>query len=379
MKRTLLILVSHLSFFISHRLDLAITAKNNGYDVKVAYGELDADTKCLTEENIENFHIPIQRGGTNLLKDLRSLYYIWNLFRKVHPDIVHLVTIKPYLYGGIIARLTNVPCVVSAVSGLGSLFIHKDFISRFLRLLLKPIYQFVFNHSNQNVIVQNQEDAKVLIKWGVLNSSKVRLLKGSGVKIEEFNQLKETDEIPKVCFAARLINDKGVHDFVSAARLLKMRGVLAQFCLAGDLDVKNPTGLSVKDLKNLKENKNIEVIGYQKNIPLLYAKSHIICLPSYREGLPKSLMEAAAASRAVVTTDVPGCRDAIIPNKTGLLIPVKNPEKLADAIQWLIEHPQERIEMGRAGRQLAERDFRIEKIIKNHFNIYEELLSNIAN
>tara|TARA_Y100000389_G_scaffold63923_1_gene59938 strand:+ start:922 stop:2064 length:1143 start_codon:yes stop_codon:yes gene_type:complete len=376
MNNTLLILVGHVSFFISHRLELAISAKNMGYDVKVAFGELDADTKFLNDMGIESIHVPIQRGGTNFIKDIKSMYFLWSLFRKVRPKIVHLVTIKPYLYGGIIARLLNVPCVVSAVSGLGSLFIRKNFINKFLCLLLRPIYKLAFNHFNQIAIFQNQEDAKVLIKWGVLNSQKVRLIRGSGVKIEEFTELKEIDQIPIVCFAARLINDKGVHDFVSAARLLSKRGVQAKFYLAGELDIKNPSGLNTQDLEMLKEDKNIEVLGYQKNISNLYAKSNIVCLPSYREGLPKSLIEAAAASRAVVTTDVPGCRDAIIPNKTGLLAPVKNPEKLADAIQWLIEHPKERVVMGRAGRQLAETEFRIEKIIKKHLDIYKELISN---
>jgi glycosyltransferase involved in cell wall biosynthesis len=126
----------------------------------------------------------------------------------------------------------------------------------------------------------------------------------------------------------------------------------------------------------LKHEKSIEVLGYHKNIPELYAKSHIVCLPSYREGLPKSLMEAAAASRAVVTTDVPGCRDAIIPNKTGLLVPVKDPYKLADSLQWLIEHPKERIAMGKEGRKLAEKEFRIEKIVQDHLYIYKQLISN---
>ena len=377
MNKTLLILVSHVSFFISHRLDLAITAKNMGYNVKVAFGELDEDIKRLTDIGIDSFHIPIQRGGTNLLKDLKSLYSIWSLFRKVRPDIVHLVTIKPYLYGGIIARLSRVSCVVSAVSGLGSVFIHKDYRSHFLRLLLYPIYRFAFNHSNQRVIVQNEEDAKVLVELGVLNPQKVRLIKGSGARLEEFTQLDEIDGIPTVCFAGRLLHDKGVYDFVAAARLLKKRGVQARFCLAGDLDVKNPTGLNIEDLNSLREDENIEVLGFKKNIATLYAKSHIICLPSYREGLPKSLIEAAAASRAIVTSDVPGCRDAIIPNKTGLLVPVKNPIKLADALQWLIEHPQERIAMGKAGRQLAKREFQIKKIIKDHTEIYQELLANI--
>jgi glycosyltransferase involved in cell wall biosynthesis len=377
MNKTLLILVSHVSFFISHRLDLAITAKNMGYNVKVAFGELDADIKCLTDRGIDCFHTPIQRGGVNLIKDLKSLYSIWNLFRKVSPDILHLVTIKPYLYGGIIARLARISCVVSAISGLGSVFIHKNFSSQFLRLLLYPIYRFAFNHSNQRVIVQNEEDAKVLVKLGVLNPQKVRLIKGSGVRLEEFTQLYEPDGILTVCFAGRFLKDKGIYDFVAAARLLKKRGVKARFYLAGNLDIKNPTGLNIKDFNSLREDENIEVLGFKKNIATLYAKSHIICLPSYREGLPKSLIEAAAASRAIVTTDVPGCRDAVIPNKTGLLVPVKNPEKLADALQWLIEHPQERIAMGKAGRQLAEREFRIEKIIKNHTDIYQELLTNI--
>lgn len=377
MNKTLLILVSHVSFFISHRLDLAITAKNMGYNVKVAFGELDGDIKLLTDRGIDSFHTPIQRGGTNLLKDLKSLYSIWSLFRKVRPDIVHLVTIKPYLYGGIIARLARVSCVVSAVSGLGSVFIHKNSRSRFLRLLLYPIYRFAFNHSNQCVIVQNEEDAKVLVKLGVLNPQKVRLIKGSGARVEEFTQLDEPNGIPVVCFAGRLLYDKGIYDFVAAARLLKKRGVQARFCLAGDLDIKNPTGLNIEDLNSLREDVNIEVLGFKKNIATLYAKSHIICLPSYREGLPKSLIEAAAASRAVVTSDVPGCRDAIIENKTGLLVPVKNPIKLADALQWLIEHPKERIAMGKAGRQLAEKEFQIKKIIKNHTDIYQELLTNI--
>jgi glycosyltransferase involved in cell wall biosynthesis len=377
MNKTLLILVSHVSFFISHRLDLAIAAKNMGYKVKIAFGELDADTKYLKDIGIDIFHVPIQRGGLNLLKDLKSLYSIWCLFRKVRPDILHLVTIKPYLYGGILARLLKVPSVVTAISGLGSLFINNNYISQYLRLLLVPFYRFALNHSNQRVIVQNKEDAKVLVKMGVLNIQKVKLIRGSGVKLEEFNQLDETGGIPTVCFAARLLVDKGVYDFVAAANLLKNQGVQARFCLAGDLDVKNPTGISKKELNKLKENKNIEVLGHQKDMATLYAKSHVVCLPSYREGLPKTLIEAAAASRAIVTTNVPGCRDAIIPNKTGLLVPVNDPKKLANAIQWLIEHPEERIIMGKSGRQLAVRDFQIKKIIKKHLDIYQELSENI--
>jgi glycosyltransferase involved in cell wall biosynthesis len=314
------------------------------------------------------------RGSLNPLSNALALFNIWNFFRKEKPDIAHLVTIKPYLYGGIISRLIAVPCLVSAVSGLGTLFIKDNLKYKFLRLFLYPIYKFAFNHSNQKIIVQNQNDLKVLADWGVLNVLKVKLLKGSGVKLEKFKNLNETGGIPTVCFAARLLRDKGVYEFVNAAKLIKERGIKARFFLAGDLDGSNPTGLKLEDLNIIKNEGYVEVLGNYKDIPKLYNKSHIICLPSYREGLPKSLIEAAAASRAVVTTNVPGCRHAIIPNKTGLIVPVKNAEKLADAFQWLIEHPEERIAMGKAGRKFAEREFLIEKIIQQHLDIYKNLI-----
>ena len=146
--------------------------------------------------------------------------------------------------------------------------------------------------------------------------------------------------------------------------------------LAGDIDKNNPSGFSLDDLKKINKKNYVEILGYQKNIYSIYEKSHIICLPSYREGLPKSLIEAAAAGKAVVTTDVPGCRQAIVPNVTGILVPVKDSTKLADAIKYLIDNPQKRISMGRAGRKFAEKEFPIEKIIQYHLEIYKDLLSN---
>ena len=375
--KKILILVNYLSFFLSHRLPVAEALLAKGFEVFIGYGELrGADPKLLEQKGFNVDFIPMQPGSFNLLKDLKTIYYIWDFFKRVKPDIVHLVTIKPYLYGGIVSRLCGVQGLITAVSGLGTLFVNKDLKSKLIRLLLYPIYKLAFNHLNQKVIVQNKDDLKVLVNWGVLNPSKVKLLKGSGVKLEDFTNLDEPGGIPTVCFAARLLRDKGVYDYVSAVRLLKERGIKAQFLLAGDLDINNPTGLKLDDLNKLKDEGYVKIIGYQKDIVTLYAKSHIICLPSYREGFPKSLIEAAAAGRAVVTTDVPGCRDAIIPNKTGLLVPIKDSRKLADALQWLIENPKERIAMGKAGRKFAEKEFPIEKIILNHLDIYQDLISN---
>tara|TARA_Y100000768_G_scaffold63599_1_gene43704 strand:- start:5139 stop:6278 length:1140 start_codon:yes stop_codon:yes gene_type:complete len=374
MKKKLLFFVSHISFFISHRLQLAKIAKKKGYKVLVAFGELDADTKCLTKSGIDIFHVPTERGGLNFLKDLRSFCLLWSLFVKIKPDIVHLVTIKPYLYGGILARLTKVPCVVSAISGLGSIFIQDNYRNNILKLILYPFYKIAFNHPNQVIIFQNNDDAKFFKNWGVLKKNKIRLIKGSGVDIKKFNHSKEFKSIPVVSFVARLLIDKGIYEFVSAANLIYKRKIKARFLVIGGLDIKNPTGINLEDFNKLKKYKNIEVLGYQKDISKLYSKSHIICLPSYREGFPKSLIEAAAAGRAVITTNVPGCKDSVIPNKTGLLIPAKNSKKLADAIQFLIENPKKRVQMGKAGRKLAEKEFKVEKIIQKHLDIYKALI-----
>lgn len=374
-KVKVLFLVNDLYFFCTHRLPIAKSIMSLGFEVVIGYGDLGgASPKILERDGFILKYVPMERGGKNLFKDLKTLFLIFKLFSLEKPDILHTVTIKPYLYGGIISRITRVPSLVSAVSGLGTLFIQDDFKTKLLRLFLFPIFSFAFNHKNQIVIFQNKDDANLLTSWGVLNPKKIRLIRGSGVDLSLFKDLEEKNSIPIVCFVARLLVDKGVYEFVSAARILKKRGIEAKFYLAGTIDEKNNTGLTKNELNIIKKEGIVEVIGFQKNIPGLFSKSHIICLPSYREGLPKSLIEAAAASRAVITTDVPGCRDAIEPYVTGLLVPVKNKNALADAIQDLIEDPQKRISMGKEGRKLAEKEFIIEKIVNAHIDIYKELI-----
>ena len=373
--KKILFLVNDLSFFCSHRLPIAEAMRSKGFEVLIAYGEHGkVDKKSIDQRGFRLFHIPMERGGTNLFSDFKTLFSIWSLFKSERPNIVHAITIKPYLYGGIISRLTGIPSMVSAVSGLGTLFIHKDQKSKFLRFLLFPVYRLAFNHPNQTVIFQNQEDANLLSSWGVLKIDRVRLIRGSGVNLENFTDLEEEDSIPVVCFLARLLVDKGVNEFVLAAEILKKKGVKAKFYLAGGLDSKNKTGLKTHDLNVIKEKGFVEVLGYQKDIPKLYSKSHIVCLPSYREGLPKSLIEAAAAGRAVITTDVPGCRDSIEPNISGLLVPVRDEKALASAIHELIKNPEKRRKMGKAGRALAEKEYRIEKVVDAHLEIYEDLI-----
>lgn len=379
-KKKILFLVNNLDFFVSHRLPLGRAMLSKGYKVTICYGENnDTDIRLLKKKGFKICLAPIFRSSINLFNELKSLFLIWKIIKKEKPDIVHSITIKPNLYGGIVSRLLNVPCLVTAVSGLGTLFGNKNFKNVILRLFLIPLYKLAFDHNNQKVIVQNLDDLRLLKNLGVLNPLKAKLIKGSGVNLRNFTKLKEPKKTITICLAARLIKEKGVYEFITAAKLIKLKNINAKFLLAGKIDLNNPSNIPQSYLDKVRKEGYVEIIGYQKNIPKLYAKSHIVCLPSYyKEGLPKSLIEAAAASRAVVTTNFPGCRDAIIPNKSGITVPIQNAKKLAEALQWLIENHRERLKMGKVGRRLAEREFKIEKIIHQHFEIYNQLFKNIS-
>ena len=374
-RKKILILVGDLGSFVSNRLQIAYAAKKEGFEVHVAYGEKGrANTSHLLKNGLKLHYTNIKRGSFNPFLELISFISLYNLFKNLKPDLVHLVTIKPYLYGGIIARVTGVKAVVTAVAGLGSIFIKQDFKGKFILSLLYPLFKIAFGHFNQKIIVQNKDDKKWLIDWGVLKSSKTCLIKGSGVDLLKFSSLKEKKGLPIVCLVARLLKHKGIFEFISASKLLGQRGIKARFWLVGDIDPGNPSSLIKEDLDNIKKNTKIELKGFVKNISSILAKSHIVCLPSYREGLSLTLIEASAAGRSIVTTNTPGCRDVIIPNKTGLLVPKKNVKKLADALQFLIKNPKIRIKMGFAGRKLAEKNFEIKKIVLAHLKIYNQLL-----
>lgn len=374
--RRILFLVNDAAFFLSHRLPLAIAARGSGLEVHVA-------TPPSLEKEIKDlgffFHpVPLSRSGGNPLRELFSIYKIFTIFRAVRPDLVHLVTIKPVLYGGIAARLAGVGAVVSAISGLGFVFMAEGRRSNLLKVVVSVLYRVALNMNNLRVIFQNPDDRDALIRLGILKADKAVLIRGSGVSLDKCHYLPELDGVPVVVMAARLLRDKGVKEFVAAAELLSRQGVKARFVLAGDTDSGNPTSLTAVDLEEIKAAGYVEVVGYQSDIPALFSSAHIVVLPSYREGLPKVLIEAAACGRAVVTTDVPGCRDAIEVGRTGLLVPVGDAQALAAAFRELIEDPDKRKNMGAAGRRLAEEEFGIERIIDKHMEIYRQLLERTA-
>ena len=299
------------------------------------------------------------------------------IFKKVRPQIVHLVTIKPVLFGGIAARLTSVPAVVAAISGLGYVFLAKGRRADVLRFFVIGLYRLALGKRNLKVICQNPNDRDTLVLKAGLSSNKVIMIPGSGVDLSSYTVKPQPHGVTVVVMAARLLRDKGVYEFVDAGRLLQQRNVHVRFCLIGEPDPGNPETVTREELDAWGNESYVDLLGYRSDIESLFSQANIVVLPSYYgEGLPKTLVEAAACGRAVVTTDHPGCRDAIEPGKSGLLVPIKDSVALADAIQKLIDDPELCLSMGRAGRVLAEREFAIEKIVSEHLAIYKDLEKN---
>lgn len=373
MTKTFIFVVNNPEYFISHRLPVGLTLLKQGHHVHVM-GPGDCP-KSLLEYGFTFHAMPMSRKGKNVFQELNTLYSLYLLFKQIRPDLIHLVTIKPYLYGGIAARLARVPAVVSAVAGLGTLFIGKNFKFRLLRSLLFPVFRLAFFHKNQIVIFQNNDDRLLLTDWLNINQNKTFLIRGSGVDLNAYTFISEPlTGKPVITFASRLLFDKGLAEFVEAIKLLNGLGVEAFYQIVGDIDLGNPSSATDNDIQAWRSIPNLNILGYQDDMAAIFKDSNLVVLPSYREGLPKVLIEAAACGRAVVTTDVPGCRDAIIPDITGLLVPVKDSAALAGAIEQLVRDPALRMSMGVAGRHLAEESFSIEQVVEQHLSIYQQII-----
>lgn len=366
-------------FFISHRLPLAMAAKNLGFEVHIACG-LTTRLAELQELGFRVHPIKIVRSSSNPFSTLVSFFEIYMLLRGIKPDLAHLVTIKPVLLGGIAARLARVPSIVAAVSGLGFVFVATGFVASIRRFLVTGLYRLAIAHRNLKVIFQNADDKASLVKLTGLRESKTAMIRGSGVNLRQYVVCPLPSNERVVVLAARLLLDKGVSEFVEAARILHRRyygsAIVVRFVLVGEPDLDNHTSVTVAQLNAWVDEGAIEHWGHRNDMPAVLSAASIVTLPSYYgEGLPKVLIEAAACGRAVVTTDHPGCRDAIEPGVSGLLVPVRDAQALADAIRDLLDHPDKCAAMGQAGRDLAESAFDVNQVVAAHLQIYEELMA----
>jgi glycosyltransferase involved in cell wall biosynthesis len=319
----------------------------------------------------------VARGGNNPFVEIVLFWKLVRILRQIKPDILHLVTIKPVLYGGIAARLAGVGAVVAAVTGLGFIFSSDGAKAGILRFLAAQLYRMALKHSKLCVIFQNRDDAAVISRLAALTPESICLIRGSGVNLDQyvFSPLPSVIEPPIIVLAARLLQSKGIPEFVVAARKLHGRGVKARFVFVGMPDAGNPETVREDFIAAHVREGVVEHWGYREDIPEVFAQATLVVLPSWREGMPKVLLEAAAAGRAVVTTDVPGCRDAIIPGVTGLLVPSRDADALADAIAQLLNDRERLQAMGKAGRELAEQEFDVRGVVEKHLEIYRQLLA----
>lgn len=371
--KKLLFLVNVDWFFISHRLPIAIAALKHGYEVHIATGITNKQAELESYGFIVH-PLPISRGKTSISNEISALLRIIQIFKQIKPDLLHLVTIKPVLYGGLAAHFCQIQGIVAAISGLGYVFTTTGKTSTIRRWLISFIYRLALKHPHLKVIFQNHDDQEILSNAAKLAHTQSVIIPGSGVDLGIFAVHPEPLDPPVVVMAARLLSDKGVHEFVEAATQLHQRHPSVIFQLVGTIDPDNPASITQQQIEEWQKNTPIQLLGQRNDIPNLFSKAHIVVLPSYREGFPKVLIEAAACSRAVITTDVPGCRDAIIPDQTGLLVPVRNAKALTEAIERLIVDKALRQQMGNAGRKLAEERYAIEQVVATHLAIYQELL-----
>lgn len=371
MKMKLLFIVNVDWFFISHRLPIALAAIESGYEVHLACGITDRKSE-LEELGIVVHPLSISRSGTSILKEINVLKEMNTVVNQVLPDVVHFVTIKGAIYGGLVTRFKNIKVRVASISGLGFVFIDEGIKARIIRFLVTKLYRLALKSSNTKVIFQNRNDENIFVHHKIIKPNQSIIIRGSGVDLKAYKYVPEPSGEKVIMFLARLLKDKGLVEFCDAAKILKKSGFKGKFVLVGDIDLHNPNSVTQEELDCYIRSGDIEHWGFSNNVSEIIAQSNVMVLPSYREGLPKSLIEAAACGRAVITTDVPGCRDAITPNETGILIPIKSHNAIVEAIKTLFKNNEERMEMGKKGRELAESCFDIADVINIHLNIYKE-------
>ena len=365
----ILFVVTESWYFLSHRMPLALAAKEAGHDVAVATRQGDRAPE-IEAAGIRLVPFEMDRQGMNPLKELGTVLRLARLLRREGSDLVHLVALKPVLLGNLAARLAGVERRVSAVAGMGFLFAGDERGGMLLPLVCRLLARAM---KGSLVIVQNPDDAALLERLGVPAGS-LRLIRGSGVDLARFRVAPEPEGKPVVMLPSRLLWDKGVGEFVEAARFLKERGVEARFVMVGAPDPGNPAAVPEIQLHAWVEEGLVEWWGYRKDMERVLSQTHLVCLPSYREGVPKVLLEAMACGRAVVTCDVPGCREAVAHGENGLLVAARNPGALAEAIGRLLSEHELRRSMGEAGRERARRLFSVEQVAHETLELYDELL-----
>jgi len=355
-------------YFCLHWLRLAEASKSAGYDVSIVT-RVREHGDIIRQAGITLIPFEISRQGMNPLREFATIARLVGLYRQHSPDLVHNVAMKPTLYGSLAARLAGITHVVNTLAGLGWLFTSRSLVAR----LIKKVVVYIFSHYflNSIIVLQNKDDAAFMEGLGL---NYVKVVRGAGVDTRKFIPSEESTATPLIILPARMLWDKGIREFIEVAQILKNKGVAARFVLIGGTDTGNPTAVATEQLEKWENDGIVEWWGQRTDMPEVYKQAHIVCLPSYREGLPTVLLEAAACGRPIVTTDTNGCREVVRHGENGFLVPVKSTAELADALQLLLENPALRQQMGARGREMVLTEFAVERVVAETLAVYEELL-----
>ncbi|MBA8667444.1 glycosyltransferase family 4 protein [Holosporaceae bacterium 'Namur'] len=355
--------------FVAHLMPIALAAKEKGYDIKVITC-VNEHGEEIEKQGLELIPINLERFSLNVFKELRIIFQLISVYKREKPDVVQHFGIKPILYGSIAAIFNKVPKVINTFLGMGFVFISDKLWVKTIRVVFTNLLKLFMIKKNSIIIVQNKDDKELLLNKNIAKPAQVFAQCSVGIDLKDFLLLPEPSGKPVFALTARMILDKGIAEFVAAAEIIKNKGLEAEFWLVGSPDPDNSRSVTEYQLREWEDKKIIKWLGFQNNIKAIWEKAHVAVLPSYREGLSRSLLEAAALGRALITTDAPGCRELVEDGVNGLLVKVKDTNSLAEALEKLIIDNQLRTSLALKARETVVRDYSEEIIVKRMLKFY---------
>ncbi len=374
-----ILLVANTSWYLyNFRFPLLRNLRDKGYKVSVVAPH-DSYTALIEKEGFKVHDWKVSRSSINPLIEVIALIDLIRIYRKEKPELLHHFTIKACLYGTIAAKFSKVYRVINAITGLGHVFLGNRLPNRILRRILRPIYRAVFMARRSTVVFQNAEDQEKLIQLGITDGNKARLIYGSGVDIDKFRPIEKSrekfQEPIQILFPSRLIRQKGLQEVLEACQGLWSEGYNFELLLAGDLDLENRSSLSSDEIAALKAHPLIKCLGHVRDMRTVYASIDMVVLPSWREGLSRSLIEAAAMEIPLITTNVAGCKDVVDHGRSGLLVPLRDSEALKLAIKLFIEKPSLALGFGKEARKKVMKEFQVSLVNERTLEQYQNLLN----
>jgi len=359
--------------FASLFLDRAIAAKNAGYEVAV-HVRCSEHRTVIEKAGLQVIPHNISRSGLNPFRELVSVFQLVQVFRSFRPDVIHLIALKPIVLGSLASVFYPKAKIVNAPVGMGYLFASNDVRARVARPIVKLVLKSTLGRKRSMTIIENSDDRTSLVEGGFLHSNQIVLIRGTGVNLDVFRPTAEPAGSKIVVLIARMLRDKGVFEFVESARMIKRTHSTTLFWLIGDADPGNPASLTTQQLQAWNDEGIVEWLGYRTDVADLLTQVHVVCLPSYREGFGKVFVEAGAALRAVVATDVPGCREAVEHQVNGLLVEPKNSVALATALIEVLDNDELRLRLAKEGRRRAEFEFSSATVNAQTLDVYQQVL-----